>query len=199
MKADSIPTIIRELRQEYDLTQEQFAQRVGVTCSTVNRWENGQRQPQPYLIRRLEQMKQNLEAGPASLLSNPESAETSGRGDWVTNTGSKPESNEHAVRSQISRMVDRIVERFQPERIMLFGSHARGEGTPDSDVDLLVVMPVSGSKREAQLRLREALRDIPVPKDVIVTTPEDFAWRKEVAGTIERPASRTGKVLYARS
>jgi uncharacterized protein len=199
MKADSIPTIIRELRQEYDLTQEQFAQRVGVTCSTVNRWENGQRQPQPYLIRRLEQMKQNLEAGPASLLSNPESAETSGGDDWVTNTGSKPESNEHAVRSQISRMVDRIVERFQPERIMLFGSHARGEGTLDSDVDLLVVMPVSGSKREAQLRLREALRDIPVPKDVIVTTPEDFAWRKEVAGTIERPASRTGKVLYARS
>jgi predicted nucleotidyltransferase len=99
---------------------------------------------------------------------------------------------------QIQEIVNRIVERFHPEQIILFGSQARGDAGPDSDVDLLVVMPVEGSKREKQLEIRMALHDIHVPKDVIVSTPEEFAWRKEIVGTIERPAARQGRVLYAR-
>lgn len=95
-------------------------------------------------------------------------------------------------------MVRRIVRRFHPERIILFGSHARGEAGPDSDVDLLVVMPVTGSKREKQLEIRLALRGIRVPKDIVVTTPEEFQWRQDVPGTVERPAAQEGKVLYAR-
>jgi predicted nucleotidyltransferase len=95
-------------------------------------------------------------------------------------------------------MVKRIVERFHPDRVILFGSHARGTAGPDSDVDLLVVMPVAGSKREKQLAVRLALHVFKVPKDIIVTTPEDFEWRKEIPGTIERPAARDGKVVYAR-
>ena len=103
-----------------------------------------------------------------------------------------------STRREIQQMVRRIVRRFHPERIILFGSHARGEAGPDSDVDLLVVMPFLGSKREKQLEIRLALRNIHVPKDIMVTTPEEFQWRKEVPGTIERPAAREGKVLYAR-
>jgi len=95
-------------------------------------------------------------------------------------------------------MVRRIVRRFRPERVVLFGSHARGDAGPESDVDLLVVMPVDGSKRQRQLEVRMALHDIRTPVDVIVTSPEDFAWRKDVVGTVEWPASREGKVLYAR-
>src|ERR687887_165129 len=102
------------------------------------------------------------------------------------------------TQAQIRRMVKRIVQQFDPEQIILFGSQARGDAGPDSDVDLLVVMPVEGSKREKQLEIRMALHDIHVPKDVIVSTPEEFAWRKEIVGTIERPAARQGKVLYAR-
>jgi uncharacterized protein len=98
----------------------------------------------------------------------------------------------------IDRLVKRIVEKFRPERIILFGSHARGEAGPDSDIDLLVVMPVEGSVCEKRLEVRLALPDLPVPVDVIVTTPEDFAWRKDVVGTIEWPATREGKVVYAR-
>jgi predicted nucleotidyltransferase len=96
-------------------------------------------------------------------------------------------------------MVNRIVKEFRPERIILFGSHARDEGTPDGDVDLLVVMRVEGSRREKQVEVRTALHDIPVPMDIIITTPEDFEWRKNYPGTIERPAFLEGKVLYERS
>jgi predicted nucleotidyltransferase len=95
-------------------------------------------------------------------------------------------------------MVKRIVTQFRPERIILFGSHARATAGPDSDVDLLIVMPVSGSRREKAVEIGIALHDIPIAKDVIVVTPEDFEWRKEVVGTIERPAAREGKLLYAR-
>src|SRR5579875_4067021 len=103
------------------------------------------------------------------------------------------------LESQIDEIVARIVQRFDPERIILFGSAARGEAGPDRDVDLLVVMPVKGLKHKKQVEIRVALHDIRIPKDIIVTTPEDFAWRKDVVGTIEYPAVREGKVLYARS
>ncbi len=103
-----------------------------------------------------------------------------------------------SVTKDIQRMVNRIVREFQPERVILFGSHARGEGEPDSDVDLLVVIPVEGSKREKAIEIGVALHDVRVPKDIIVTTPEEFEWRKEIAGTIERPAAMEGKTLYAK-
>ena len=102
-------------------------------------------------------------------------------------------------RVQIREIVKRIVRDFHPEKVILFGSHARGRGGPDSDVDILVVMPVEGSKREKAVEIGVALHDIRIPKDIIVTTPEDFEWRRAIPGTIERPAEQEGEVLYARS
>lgn len=102
------------------------------------------------------------------------------------------------IHRTIDGMVRCSIERFDPERVILFGSHARGVAGPDSDVDLLVVMPVSGSKREKQLEIRLALRGFRIAKDVVVTTPEEFARRQTIPGTIERPAAREGKLLYAR-
>ena len=98
----------------------------------------------------------------------------------------------------IQTMVERLVERFDPDQIILFGSQARGTAGPGSDVDLLVIMPVSGSKRARQLEMRMALHDIAVPKDIILATPDEVARRRDVVGTIIRPALREGKVLYAR-
>ncbi|MBM3294230.1 MAG: helix-turn-helix transcriptional regulator [Candidatus Aminicenantes bacterium] len=62
MKKENIPALIRELRQRLYLTQEQFAQRVGVTYSTVNHWENGKRVPLPFLVKRLVEMKTELDS-----------------------------------------------------------------------------------------------------------------------------------------
>ena len=100
------------------------------------------------------------------------------------------------VQKQIRIMADLIIKRFEPEKIILFGSHAREDAGSDSDVDLLVIMNVEGSKRERQLEIRSALHDVRIPKDIIVSTPEEFEWRKEIAGTVEYPAVREGKVLY---
>jgi predicted nucleotidyltransferase len=102
------------------------------------------------------------------------------------------------LRAELRKIVDRIVRRFNPQRIILFGSLARGDAGPGSDVDLLVVMTVEGSRREKAIEIGVALHDIRVSKDIIVTTPEDFEWRKDVIGTIEWPAAREGRVLYAR-
>jgi predicted nucleotidyltransferase len=98
----------------------------------------------------------------------------------------------------IEEMVERLVEKFDPDRIILFGSHSRGSATPDSDVDLLVIMPVSGSKRENRIEMRVALHDIPVPKDILLATPEEVARYGDAVGTLIRPALREGRVLYAR-
>ena len=103
------------------------------------------------------------------------------------------------VQPIIDRMVRRIVRQFRPEKIILFGSHARGEAGPDSDVDLLVVMPLRESKRDTELAIRRSLDGIVIPKDVLVSAPEDFEWRKDVVGTIEYPAVHEGRLLYAKA
>jgi predicted nucleotidyltransferase len=115
-------------------------------------------------------------------------------------TSSQPSLKKQASSTAglIRRMVSRIVKRFGPDKIILFGSQARGDAKPDSDVDLLIVMPVSGSKRRKAVEIGVALHDFRIPKDVIVVTPEEFEWRKDTLGTVEWPAWREGKVLYAR-
>jgi len=95
-------------------------------------------------------------------------------------------------------MIDRLVRDFHPVRILLFGSHARGEAGPESDVDLLVVLPEVADKRQAAVEIRRALREFPVCKDIIVTTVEEIARRGDLVGTVLRPALREGIVLYER-
>lgn len=99
----------------------------------------------------------------------------------------------------IREMVHRIVTGFNPEQVYLFGSRARGTARNDSDVDLLVVMPVSGSKREKRLAIRGVLHDIPMALDVVVVTPREMESWKDIPATIPRVALREGKLLYARS
>lgn len=104
-----------------------------------------------------------------------------------------------SIHRAIERVAERIVRRFRPEKIILFGSGARGDVTWESDIDLLVIMDFEGSKLDKMVELRGVLTGIEVPTDILVTTPADFAWRKDVVGTIEWPAFHEGRLLYARS
>jgi len=99
----------------------------------------------------------------------------------------------------LQQAVDRIARRFQPEKIILFGSRARGQGRPDSDADLLVVMPVDGSKRQQAVQMDLALEGIPIPIDLVVVTPEEVQKYRDAIGTIIHEAVRDGKVLYERT
>ena len=116
-------------------------------------------------------------------------------------TASRSKAKERTVSNDelIREMAARIVRQFDPDRIILFGSHARGDAGPDSDVDLLIVMPLSGSRRKKAVEIGVALHDIRLPKDVIVTTPEEFEWRKDTIGTIEHPAWHEGRLLHAKA
>jgi predicted nucleotidyltransferase len=93
----------------------------------------------------------------------------------------------------------RIVRGFSPERIVLFGSQARGDARPDSDVDLLVVLPSTDNRRAMAGAIYSALAGIPLDADVVVTTPEHLAENAELAGTVLWPATREGVTIYARS
>ena len=107
-------------------------------------------------------------------------------------------STDIPIGQAISEIVDRIVHGFHPEQVILFGSHARGSATPDSDVDLLVVMDAGGSPRKKAIEIGVVVHEVRVPKDIVVTTPDGFLARRSVVGTIERYAALDGKVLYER-
>jgi len=99
----------------------------------------------------------------------------------------------------IEEIVRRIVDGFGPEKIILFGSYARGDAGPDSDADFLVVANVQGSKRKHATQIDLALAGIAIPTDIIVVTPEELEKHRHCIGTIIREALHEGKVLYDRA
>jgi len=90
-----------------------------------------------------------------------------------------------------------IAERFQPDKIILFGSHAYGTPHADSDVDLLVIMPASNQHVQA-VRIRGAL-PAPFAMDLIVRTPKNLGWRLAEGESFHTEIVTKGKVLYEKS
>ena len=96
----------------------------------------------------------------------------------------------------LAEIKHRIVEALHPERVILFGSRARGEAREGSDVDLLVVADTEDSPWRYGARVRKALRGLPLTKDVVVFTPEEFAVRSKWLSGVARRAAEEGVVLY---
>jgi predicted nucleotidyltransferase len=99
----------------------------------------------------------------------------------------------------IEDMVRRIVQRCSPQKVILFGSHARGEADAESDVDLMVLFREIDNPRQRAAELYRLLSEGAFPKDIVVSTTARFERYKNVPNTVYWPAAREGKVLYERS
>ncbi len=97
-------------------------------------------------------------------------------------------------------LVDEIVKRILgvagPQRIILFGSAATAEMTKDSNIDLLVLESAPDDTRKESVRIRQAIRGLGYPFDIIVMATERFEESKNVVGGIAYPANKYGKVIY---
>ena len=98
-----------------------------------------------------------------------------------------------------ARVTERLVAAIRPEKIIAFGSRAKGDARPDSDLDLLVVEDRGGSLGERGVRVRRALGGLGVPLDLIVQTPTEFEQMRRWRSSISAIAEREGRVLYDRA
>ncbi len=91
-----------------------------------------------------------------------------------------------------------IVDRFHPNRIVVFGSHARGEAGPDSDLDLFIEMETARRPPERAIEVSEVFGLRPWPMDIVVYTPEEVRRLRAVKGSFLSMIEKEGKVLYER-
>jgi predicted nucleotidyltransferase len=96
----------------------------------------------------------------------------------------------------IREMKNRLVREFHPKRIILFGSQAGKSADERSDVDLLVICPIHGKRRTLMVAMDRALKGLPIARDIIILTPDEFERDRHIPGTVARPAWKEGKVLY---
>lgn len=106
----------------------------------------------------------------------------------------------HRIADQLRPYLKVLVEKFQPEQVILFGSYAYGEPTPDSDVDLLVIKEIAGSPVTEATKIRQAVRHLRhkvanLPLDIMVRTPDDWLRRLKNGGAFHTEIARRGLQL----
>lgn len=106
----------------------------------------------------------------------------------------KARYNGRALADWVDEVVARVFERSDATKVVVFGSVERGEDGPDSDIDLLVVLPRIERRHDAAVRVLRQLRDVPVPIDIVVVDERSLAERALEPGVI-RAAMREGRVL----
>jgi predicted nucleotidyltransferase len=106
-----------------------------------------------------------------------------------------PRDLDMATMEVIGDVCRRIAEEFHPERIVLFGSYARGNPTPDSDVDLLVIMPLEERPVDKSVAIRLRIRP-PFPVDILVRSPAAVRERLALGDSFLRRILDEGNVLY---
>jgi uncharacterized protein len=99
------------------------------------------------------------------------------------------------VTKQIKKLCEQIARDFHPEKIILFGSHAYGRPGPDSDIDLLVVMPFKGRPVRQAIKIRNRL-DTTMALDLIVRTPKQVSERLAMGDFFIREITEQGRVIY---
>ncbi|MCA9287878.1 MAG: nucleotidyltransferase domain-containing protein [Phycisphaerales bacterium] len=101
--------------------------------------------------------------------------------------------------SSIQEATRRIVEAFAPDRVIVFGSVARGQAGASSDLDLMVVVPQVGDRRAMATAMGGVLWGLRLACDVVVLSREEFEREREQVGSVARPAAMEGRVVYDRA
>ncbi len=99
------------------------------------------------------------------------------------------------INAQIKNLCRQIVEGFNPQKIILFGSHAYGKPNEDSDVDLLVIMPFEGRNSQKAIEIRRKIKTS-LPLDLLVRTSKQVQERVEMEDFFMREITQKGKILY---
>ena len=98
---------------------------------------------------------------------------------------------------EIDRIINRIVEVYQPEKVILFGSYASGDASENSDLDLLVVKQTNEEPVARAAGIRKELRDFILPIDILIYTPDEIERDKDRKCTFIHNVLKSGRVLYA--
>ena len=94
----------------------------------------------------------------------------------------------------VEKAVDLLLEAAPPgSRVILFGSHARGDARPDSDLDFLVIEPRVADHRAEMVRLQDVMQSLPVAVDVLVTSEAVFEEWRDTPGTVLYEAAKEGR------
>jgi len=104
--------------------------------------------------------------------------------------------NKDEINTTLSDMVEKMCCAGSPEKIVLFGSRARGDDNIDSDIDLLVVEHSNLPRYKRAARYRKAVAGLFVAKDIVVWSPEEIEEWKSVPNAFVTTILREGKVLY---
>ncbi len=113
-------------------------------------------------------------------------------------TASSRSAFRRVTRKQINAVVRKIVNEFNPEKIILFGSYAYGKPTIDSDVDVLVVMESNERPAVRAARVYRAVQGKMFPMDILVRTPQELQHRLKMDDFFIKEIVERGKVVYAR-
>ncbi len=98
----------------------------------------------------------------------------------------------------LQEVVQRIAGAFRPEKVILFGSHAYGTPTPDSDVDLLVIMESDERPARRSRRVADACHPGTIAMDILVRTPAELTQRLSINDSFFKEIVQKGRVLYER-
>ncbi len=174
-------TLLRTARRRAGLTQRELASRTGIPQTTIARVELGRNDPRASTLNTL-----LLGCGQMLVASSGASASA------VIGL------SERAAR-YLPEITRRLVDRFDPARIVLFGSQAKGRARADSDIDLLVVLDEIENKRDLRVAMRAVLADLPVDKDILVVSTDE-AMRRGAAGggSVIGTALKEGVPVYGR-